>query len=822
MNQPAHPIAQFCTKSHQNVPLGGVLTRAKVARFSVGHYLIFPLLVMALNSAAQTCAPAPPGLLSWWAAEGSGNDSVGTNTGTLVGGLTFTNGEVGQAFSFDGVDDYVIVSDSPSLNFGTNQDFSIEAWIRPQASLTTFDVMTIVDKRNAPDPTHGIGYEIALIGGRLECRISDSIADAGTSFGAAGPDLRDGNFHHVAVTLVRNSTNGSHYYVDGVAVLTFNPTAESGDLANGQPLRIGNHPTPGVFANFKGRIDELSIYNRALSTAEVQAIYNAGSAGKCLNPASPFIVSQPTNQTVTVGDTATFSVVAGGAPPLSYQWQMAGTNLPGATNTFLTLPNVQLTQAGSYSVLVTNALGSTNSANALLTVNFAPAVLRVVDTPANGGNNVTVPVQFVANGNENALGFSLQFDPSLLTFSQVSLGSGISGAFFLPNTSQVANGKVGFAIALSAGNTFVSGTQVVVNVTFATAPVASRQNTVILFADQPITRQLVDAQANVLAANYSNGTVSIAATEYEADVSPRPGGDKLLTITDWVQVGRFVASLDPTNPGSEFQRADCAPRATRGNGHLTVTDWVQTGRYVSGLDPQTPAGGPISAHYGLQMQSASVGAAGGSSIRTVRILDVTALAGEPCSIAVHLEGKGDENALGFSLSFDPATASFVSASLGSGAAGAVLNMNTNLAPTGRIGFVLALPAGTSFSVSNREIIKVTLAVSPTAEGSCSLALTNQPVSVEISDTGAGVLPADYINATLTVISFPPALSIHRSGADVLLSWPAAATNFVLQTNATLSSSSWGILPITPTINDSQNHITLPALADAMFYRLMRP
>ena len=61
-------------------------------------------------------------------------------------------------------------------------------------------------------------------------------------------------------------------------------------------------------------------------------------------------------------------MVASGSLPLSYQWNLNGTNLDGATNTSLTLSNMQLSQAGSYAVLVTNAFGSVTSSNAVLTV----------------------------------------------------------------------------------------------------------------------------------------------------------------------------------------------------------------------------------------------------------------------------------------------------------------------------------------------------------------------------------------------------------------------------------------------------------------------
>ena len=84
---------------------------------------------------------------------------------------------------------------------------------------------------------------------------------------------------------------------------------------------------------------------------------------------APVITSQPTNQMVTVGGTASFSVTASGTLPLSYQWSFNTTNIVGATNTTLTLTNAQFSQAGNYAVQVTNTYGSILSSNATLTVN---------------------------------------------------------------------------------------------------------------------------------------------------------------------------------------------------------------------------------------------------------------------------------------------------------------------------------------------------------------------------------------------------------------------------------------------------------------------
>ena len=83
---------------------------------------------------------------------------------------------------------------------------------------------------------------------------------------------------------------------------------------------------------------------------------------------TPMITVQPSDRAVKPGAKATFQVVATGVEPLSYQWLFNGTSLPGAVGPVLTLVNVGMAQAGSYSVLVTNVFGSTLSSNAVLTV----------------------------------------------------------------------------------------------------------------------------------------------------------------------------------------------------------------------------------------------------------------------------------------------------------------------------------------------------------------------------------------------------------------------------------------------------------------------
>ena len=90
---------------------------------------------------------------------------------------------------------------------------------------------------------------------------------------------------------------------------------------------------------------------------------------------APSIANQPQSLTNATGTTATYSVGASGTLPLAYQWQFDGTNIAGAGNSSLSLTNVQLTNAGSYTVVVTNVVGAVTSQVAVLTVLAPPAIL---------------------------------------------------------------------------------------------------------------------------------------------------------------------------------------------------------------------------------------------------------------------------------------------------------------------------------------------------------------------------------------------------------------------------------------------------------------
>jgi len=434
-----------------------------------------------------------------------------------------------------------------------------------------------------------------------------------------------------------------------------------------------------------------------------------------------------------------------------------------------------------------------------------------------------MPVVLVANGNENGLGCSINFSPSILSFAGATVGGGASGASLLINTNQIGLGRLGLAVAFPAGVTFTPGTQEVAQVTFTTAILTHPSSTFLTFGDQPVQRELSDSAGNTLVANYAIGTIGIVAAVLGGDVSPRPDGNSAVSISDWVLVGRYAARLAyPTN-GSEFQRADCAPRETLGDGAITVIDWVQAGRYAAGLDPMTVAGGPTNESVGsIPGASTSVMHKLGGSSRELLVTSGLLFSGQTTAAGVDLVAQGNENALGFSLGFDPTLLSFSGASLGANAAGATVNINTNQTASGRLGVVLALSTGASFPIGTQEVLKLSFQAISINTVTSQVSFSDLPVPRQVSDPSATALTASYLDAAVNINPLP-LLNISKAGQNITLAWPLWATNFVLQTSDSLGHSAvWSNAPAFVTVTNGAGVVNVPISGQARFYRLYHP
>ncbi|PWU11251.1 MAG: hypothetical protein C5B50_23740 [Verrucomicrobia bacterium] len=384
-----------------NVSLGQVGSYTVLATNSAGSRLSSTALLSILQT---TCSAVPSGLVSWWAAEGNATDMAGGNHGTAFGSVSYGPGIVYQGFVLGGSGSYVQLSNSPALQA---QTFTIETWVKRASA----SVATASGTPGANLFGYGPGgWNLGIYNdGRL------SFTKAGSSDVQTAALVTDTNYHHLCVTKTGSTVV---FYVDGVAYPA--PAYDPGFAFSTTPA-IGAMGTTGGY-NFWGTIDEVSFYNRALSSSEVHSIYAAGSYGKCLSPPSPVFYLQPASQAVALGSTTSFTVAASGSPPPSYQWRFNGSSFAGATGTIFVVPNVSLSQLGSYSVLASNSQGSkltTNAVLSLLQSNCTPPVSGMVSWWGAEGNAVDL-----AGSNNGVMVGNVTYGPGLVYQGFVFGGNG--------------------------------------------------------------------------------------------------------------------------------------------------------------------------------------------------------------------------------------------------------------------------------------------------------------------------------------------------------------------------------------------------------------
>ena len=332
------------------------------APISKGSFALIPALLMALlgivgSARAQTCASLPPGLVAWWRAENNGSNFLGGNIAT---GISFGIGKVGQAFQFDG-SNYAQVQNG-GLSSSTN--LTIEGWFYVEgqndgpalAGTSPVDVGSGWNLMIA----EGLKPTFGLVKGQTSENVLSAVPIALSTWA------------HIAATY--DGTNISIFVNGGLQGLKESLggyTPSSGPMLIGGASWCESYGCSGYKFRLTGRVDELSIYNRALTAAEIQAVYNAGSAGKCPT-LTPEITTQPVDQIALAGTDVAFTVEAHGVTPF-YQWFFNGTNpLPEQTNSHLRLTNLHFSQAGAYSVLVSNNFGAVLSRSAALSLSEAP------------------------------------------------------------------------------------------------------------------------------------------------------------------------------------------------------------------------------------------------------------------------------------------------------------------------------------------------------------------------------------------------------------------------------------------------------------------
>jgi hypothetical protein len=134
--------------------------------------------------------------------------------------------------------------------------------------------------------------------------------------------------------------------------------------------------------------------------------------------------------------------------------------------------------------------------------------VRIVGGPLVIGETRTIQVEIESEGNVNAVGFSIHFDPAALRFIDATTAGGSLEASVYVNASQSAGGKVGIALALGAGQSFPSGSSPLLDLSFE-ALIPGPVSTALSFGDLPVWREVASVAAAVLSASFPDATVAI-------------------------------------------------------------------------------------------------------------------------------------------------------------------------------------------------------------------------------------------------------------------------------------------------------------------------
>jgi hypothetical protein len=213
---------------------------------------------LATVQAAQPgCVAAPAGLAEW---------------------LSFDKetapGRVGHGLLLDGKTQFREV---PGWHVGSG-DFSVEAWFRTSDATV---IRNFLDNRDAD----ARGFLLFVRRGEAGFQLSDGGQPVDV-IGTAYP-IADGKWHHVVGVVKRLPPQPALIYVDGQLRGKSNSYAPRADLDHNDPLWLGRHHYNRFVTRndrfFAGSIDEAALYHAALSAAEIERLYHAGAAGKCLS-----------------------------------------------------------------------------------------------------------------------------------------------------------------------------------------------------------------------------------------------------------------------------------------------------------------------------------------------------------------------------------------------------------------------------------------------------------------------------------------------------------------------------------------------------------
>lgn len=356
--QPSYATAMFRAKASN--PVSTVTSDPAQLNVLTPPATTYAAVTIGFNPLAYWRLGEPSGAVAfdYW----GGHPALYVNAAQGMSPGALLDNDDGAVTVYDGA--YVRTLEAGPFNFTGTKDFTLSAFVKASEFPATGAAARVFSTGL------GVGYGFGFLGNTILRFTGYGVKDVNVSV----PKFEAEQWYHIAAV---RSNYMVYLYIDGKLM---NQDTLADIRASTYPLQLGGNPSALISEAFKGMIDEAAVFNRALTSTEIAALY-VGRYG-ALNP--PTITRQPSPATLFVGGTARFGVQATGSQPMGYQWKANGTAIPGATNANLVVTGVTLANNGvNYSVTINNQAGTLTSDNALLTVlqpnNYAAAV--VADNP---------------------------------------------------------------------------------------------------------------------------------------------------------------------------------------------------------------------------------------------------------------------------------------------------------------------------------------------------------------------------------------------------------------------------------------------------------
>ena len=389
------------------------------------------------------CTAVPSGAVAWYRAENNGVDSVGPNFGT-ANGATYTAGEVSQAFNLNGTSAYVSAPDNTTIR---PSSLTLEAWVL-FASIPSTGVIVSKTVGSGANDSYLLWYQ----GGALHGVVGNTGGPGTIVDYTWTPTL--GTWYHVAFTYDA-AGQAEMLYVNGAIVGTATTSTVIGYDAN--PLLIGAEiENLATQYFFPGRIDELTLYNRALTQSEVQTVYGAGTFGKCFVAPSAPLISGFTPSSANAGA----SVVISGSNFIS----VSSVKFNGTSATFVGDSTSQITAtvpvgATSGTVSVTTGGGTATSSSSFTAITAAHWINSSGGNWSTSSNWSTGTVPTAANDAiidaSGTYTVNLDVAPA---FNSLTVGGGATGTQTLNCAGNSVNFTNASTVAANGALTLSSGT----------------------------------------------------------------------------------------------------------------------------------------------------------------------------------------------------------------------------------------------------------------------------------------------------------------------------------------------------------------------------